>query len=440
MESKRFEESFRNAFDGAEVAPSENVWTNVELDLEKASAGKIKRNLIMFQLLAAATTAFALGIGALYYLDTQPVKSIEHIVKTEGQKANQTGSITEELPKTEEITKQNSARTNLAVSNNHGKVKRSANRTYRVGEVDDTEQVIQSNLIAKEQSTYSLDGKRVSKAELTSFLKTNRPALVLPKAEEPVMPDPEMLLLAQLKDIEKQYQQEDKKTKNSEERIWTSVGFGAGSYKPKASSGIASLNAGDTRLAGQDISGASYSASVNVGGKISNRLVVQGGISYLTQNADFTSTAAFNGNASLNEFIKMDNFKNFQTTTPYTVNSNLKFISIPVQAGYLILDRTFAIQVNGGIATDLFISNTLTPDNKDFEKVTQAAGSESPYRTVNFSGLLGTELSYRIANHYRISLNPGLRYSINSIYKSDVAAEIAPVTYDVSLRFRYIFK
>lgn len=434
MESKRFDESFKNAFDGVEVAPSESVWTNVELDLEKAAGGKIRRNLIMFQLLAAATTAFALGIGALYYLDTQPVKSNELTLKTENQKSKQTDNTTQE------ITKQNSIGTDQAGSNDDGKEKRSVYRTNRTSKSGDIEQIAQSNQISKEQSSYSLDGKKVNKAELASFVKTNRPNLVLPKEEEPVTPDPGMLLLAQLKDKEKQYQQEDKKMTNSDERIWTSVGFGAGSYKPKASSGIASLNAGDTRLSGQDISGASYSASVNVGGKISKRLIVQGGVSYLTQNADFTSTAAFNGNASLNEFVKMDNFKNFQTTTPYTVNSNLQFISIPVQAGYLILDRAFAIQVNGGVATDLFISNTLTPDNKDFEKVTQGAGSDSPYRTVNFSGLLGTELSYRIADHYRISLNPGLRYSINSIYKSDVAAEIAPVTYDVSLRFRYIFK
>ena len=439
MESKRFEESFKDAFDGAEIAPSASVWANVELDLEKAAGGKIKRSLIMFQLLAAASAVFALGIGATYYLNTQPVNSNELTIKTETQQTKEIKSGNSTDPNPNKAPAHNTENSNRVIVSDQSNIKRSVNRTERIEE-SSTERVLLLDRIGNEHGTLPLDGKKISKTELASLIETNRPRLVLPKDEEPVAPDPGMLLLAQLKDREKQYQQEDKKKDKSTEKIWTSVGFSAGSYKPKASSGVVSLNAGDTRLQGEEVSGSSYSASVNVGGKISKRFIVQGGVSYLTQNADFTSTAAINGGASLNEFVSQDNFKQFQTTTPYTVNSNLQFISIPVQAGYLILDHAFAIQVNGGVATDFFISNTLTPDNKDFEKVTQGAGSDSPYRTVNFSGLLGTELSYRIANRYRISLNPGLRYSINSIYKSEVAAEIAPVTYDVSLRFRYIFK
>jgi Outer membrane protein beta-barrel domain len=438
MESKRFEESFRNAFDGAEIAPSASVWTNVELDLEKATGGKIKRNLIMFQLLAAASTVFALGIGAMYYLNTQPVNSNALTSQTQNQKAKeeQSNSVIEKS------AEQNNPKQNQAAGSEQAHVKESSERAESIKRSNKVSQVTQSDiLLAEKQTTSAIAGKKVDKADLASLLRTNKPVLILPKADEPVAPDAGMLLLAQLKDKEKKYQEEDKKKASSNEKIWTSVGLGAGSYKPKASSGMASLTSGDRSvLGGEEVSGASYSASVNVAGKVSKRLIVQGGVSYLTQSADFTSTAVINGNASLNEFVGPSNFEKFQSTTPYTVNSNLQFISIPVQAGYLVIDRDFAIQVNGGVSTDFFIRNTLTAETGDYEKVTQSAGSDSPYRTVNFSGLLGTEFSYRIADRYRISLNPGLRYSINSIYKSDVAAEIAPVTYDVSLRFRYIFK
>ncbi len=432
MENNRFEDSLKSAFEGAEVSPSEKVWANVELDLEKASGGQLKRNLLLFQLLAAASVAFAFGIGALYYLD-QPVNQDEH-TKQALTKPSTTNSA--ELNKS--VT---GATDNNAGINNQKRTEepviQTLNNTYVVKKDNNT---IPSTTEAQTQHAWVT--YKVAKTDLSSFTRTKTPTLILPKHEDPVEPDAGMLLLARLKDEEKRYQQEDKKT-NSKENIWASVGFGAGSYKPNVQSSNTNLESGvsaGTSSSESAVTGASYSVGLNVAGKISKRFIVQGGVSYLTQNADFTSTATNHGAASLNDYVKASNFESFNFESPYTVTSSLQFVSIPVQAGYILVDRNFGVQLNGGVATDLFIRNTLTPQNDDYQKVTQSSGKDSPYRTVNFSGLLGTEFSYRVANHYRISLNPGLRYSLNSIYKEEVAAEITPVTFDVSLRFRYIFK
>jgi hypothetical protein len=88
----------------------------------------------------------------------------------------------------------------------------------------------------------------------------------------------------------------------------------------------------------------------------------------------------------------------------------------------------------------MFIQNTIDPEGETLGKTTEGRGADSPYRSLNFSGLVGTEVSYRFADRYRLSLNPGVRYPFNSIYKDEVGVESTPLTFDVGLRFRYIFK
>jgi hypothetical protein len=165
----------------------------------------------------------------------------------------------------------------------------------------------------------------------------------------------------------------------------------------------------------------------------------------MTQMSDYTSTVALTSSdlnyfkaASLNE-LRGETADSYVTTAPYTVNNSLRYISLPVQAGYLLVDRQFGIQMNAGVSTDMFLQNTIDPEGS-LERTTEGPGEDSPYRSVNFSGLVGSEISYRFANRYRLSLNPGIRYPFRSIYKDEVGVNSTPLTFDVGLRFRYIFK
>ena len=273
--------------------------------------------------------------------------------------------------------------------------------------------------------------------------------------------DPGEVLLAQRGREEMAFAAMEKKEKANDksERIWTSVGFAAGGFSA-VNSGVSTATASNSLIAGNastvpdkqaKASGVAYSFGVNIGTRLSNRWILQGGVNYRTQSSDYVATNVVGDNnfatlkaESINELDRLKSAdysanNRLAPTYPYSVNNLVQFFSVPVQAGYLVLNRKFTVQVNAGVSTDLFLQNTITPEGGSLDKTTQGSGADSPYRTLNFSGLMGTELSYRFGQRYRVALNPGLRYPLSSVYKSDIGIQSTPLTFDVGLRFRYIF-
>jgi hypothetical protein len=470
MERQKFEDAWKDAFSGSELEPSDNVWTNVELELEKEAGGKMKRRLLFFQLLAAASMVFAMGVGGIYFLN-QPgaenpdgeMLALQNPASTSEAKraskpeadSNQASSANEQSSlSSEEI---NNSKANQATLNPQTGLRDDSQRAGKNRTTDESDGMKASIALASQFSTSetgsdtpsspsSGSGQSKSYAALYSARRSDLVTFRNPKLEvkKDELNEGEKLLArleAERKMLEEKH--DDKKRKKSDEQLWTSVGFGAGTFDPNpvGSPGTnAGLAASGKPVTPDPTEGSSYSASVQVGARVANRFVILGGVSYLSQNSGYTSSTIDGDGASLSFLSESFNKRSITPTSPYKVNSNIQYLSIPVQAGYVLLDRTFAIQLNGGVSTDFFIQNTLTPENSRVEKTTQGPGSDSPFRPVNFSGLVGTELSYRIANRYRVALNPSMRYALNSIYKSNIDTEIAPVTFDVSLRFRYIFK
>ena len=266
-------------------------------------------------------------------------------------------------------------------------------------------------------------------------------------------------MMLQLADREREIREEDQApAKFNSESLWTSVGFSAGGYNAghanisqnAAASNVNFANAVafNNSVSNQTAaSGVSYSFGMLVGKRLAGRWVIQSGLNYMNNSVDYTS----------NQVVRSEDFKNFKAaslsdlrssaqaennvlqTAAHEVNSSLEYLSIPVQAGFIAVDHKVGIQFNAGVATDLFIQNTINPEGSAIETIQIERGSESLYRSTNFSGLLNTELSYRFASRYRLSLNPGLRYPFNSIFKNESGISSTPLIFDVGVRFRYIF-
>jgi hypothetical protein len=184
--------------------------------------------------------------------------------------------------------------------------------------------------------------------------------------------------------------------------------------------------------------GSSRSVGLTVGKRVARRWVILSGVNYLSQTSGYTSNSSSLGQAYLANYSSLKAASSVTYTNPYAINSVLEFLSFPVQAGYLIVDQKLGLQMNAGLSTDFLLRNTLQDPSGQVSPFSQSAGTDSPYRPINWAGLVSVELSYRLARQYRVSMVPGIRYLFNPVFKSGSADH--PYVTDIGFRFRYILR
>ncbi|MDQ2657406.1 MAG: hypothetical protein M3Y60_08280 [Bacteroidota bacterium] len=506
MEREKFEESWKKAFEGAEVSPSRKVWTNIELDLEKARGGELKRRLMFYQMLAAASVVFALAVSGIGYYSYNAGRASEDLLALEAGRAKEAAPD----QSTPEVSAEQITSANQEPSANLEVPRNSEASTRAVTGAEDASQA--DNIATVETNPYDATPSRTDPSQVPGTLSSELVSLVQRDQRDQIVAasahpatraaypdalpsqiedrrlaplyepseirlnfnehqdaqvDPVVAMMAKLEQREREMQSEEEKKKERDsesEKLWTSIGFAAGAFNtvqasapgPSFSNGSAfAMAANAAPIVDQETkaTGYSYTMGINIGTRIAERWVLQGGVNYLTNSSEYMANNVIMEPAgkfaehryravSTNDLINSDEHdlnNKLVYTAPYSVNNSMRYLSIPLQAGYLLVDKTFGLQLNAGVATDLFLQNTVQGEGDQLAKTSQPLGSDSPYRTVNLSGLLGTEFSYRFGPHYRVSLNPGIRYPFNTIYKSELGVDSTPLTFDVGLRFRYIF-
>jgi len=454
-EKGKFEDAWQKAFSNAENAPSEDVWAGVEQSLNKVETIAMKRKVVFYQRLAAASILFALLLGGLstYYISNL----------TTGQEMN--------------LTQENSTRLSDGndPNNNVASVPSSAEGYQKNLSEDDSKIESEGGSLWKENASDKPTGfiasffnqpddrRAIIKDSATrQDYKMLRVARNYPSLLS-MIPEPSVELKGRMNEVTIVRKlpampssfMNSKSKKHTGENLWASLGASTGNYSPSSdfnssATSVYYQNSG-TLTGAQSVysttasKGSVFSVGMNLGKRISKKWLVQGGVSYLNQAIGYTSNFAVvdANNTALASVAEYADAKSFSSvialSAPYQINSVNEFISVPVQAGYLLIDRKLGLQLNSGVSSDIFMQNTLTDKSGQLASNSSGAGDASPYRTISWSGLMGTELSYKIATQYRISIAPGLRYSLNSVLKSQ-AAPVNPLVWDVGFRFRYIFK
>ncbi|HMJ68685.1 MAG TPA: outer membrane beta-barrel protein [Cyclobacteriaceae bacterium] len=450
-ESQKFEDNWKSAFDGAEMTPPDKVWNSIELDLAGQESATMKKRVVFYQRLAAATVLFALltGIYAFYIKTDNKQLAVKKNVQGNEVKSEAPGSVTNKEASSSVTTKE------TASPESHKPQKEVINQSNNVGQ--------QAPFVPEVLSKEDLPQGALPIIALTEIPKEEAPHEALsPKEEETKKEEvtsPILQTAPLVASLEPQEETEKtEKKKNSGGNTWLALGAAAGNYSPNSGASsnpqaqsqsksfgaptYANLDAASTTDNKTKV-GTSYSVGMAVGKKF-GRFVVQSGFNFNKQQVDYTSsydsrTTMNIAKASVSDYTtsQAENVS-LTPTAAYTVNSSMEILSIPILAGYMIIDRKLGWQMNAGVSSDFFLRNTLVDKTGQRERFTQTAGDASPYRSVNWSGLVNTEVSYKVGDHYRVSFVPGVRYSFNPLLK-DPGNSGKPIILDVGFRFKYLF-
>ncbi len=194
--------------------------------------------------------------------------------------------------------------------------------------------------------------------------------------------------------------------------------------------------------------GVSYSLGLNFGMRLNKKWVLQSGVQYAYKSASTNSTTYLRNN--YDERIKPAltnatntealNFSNASFTQEYDLLNSFEFATIPVKAGYLLVDRKVGLMLTAGVGADIFLSNTLSENNDRLDDVRMTSGSESPFRDVNFNGLVGAELFYKISRQYHLTLEPNYSIALSPITKSQSDFRSHPQTFGITAGLKYYWK
>jgi|GEM_PF-505836 len=524
-EKNNFENSWKDAFEGAEVSPSESVWTDIEQKLDHSA---MKKRVIFYQRLAAACVLFALVTGSFgfYYWNENnkqlangaQIKNnwsdeLKHNVsdsaqqnrdneltvlnKSDGKKNDEVSKVSSEKgkPNQKQIVESTISKieneSQSAISNANKKQSLSERKnnssdktlTAKTQQAQQGESISQPTIVADKSLLVTRQEKNIpsnhfnqslnnddvdeksSLSQKEKFSSNENQNLISQSSQEKEstnrkfftadlsIPEPGLLPIDSVKSelvyvelahklpvVSAAFLDIDKIQKPEYEKVWVALAASTGNYAANSSGSSyyapSTLSGSYSATAANTSKGSTYAVGVLGGVRLANRWVLQSGLQYINQSSGYTSTI---NATSLYAVANSAQYSLSATPiSPYKIISTNEFISLPVQAGYLLLNGKLGVQINSGVASNFFVRNTLSDPSGQRKSYSQGPGENSAYRSVNFTGLLGSELSYRFRKNYRLSFVPGIGYSLSSIMKNQTVNN--PLSWDVGLRFRYIFR
>lgn len=255
-------------------------------------------------------------------------------------------------------------------------------------------------------------------------------------------------------------------------RFWAGVGVGSSSFDPNyqlnqpndvvsaVMRSEANFVSTSPQPAGQETSfsdriteGVNYHFGMNMGMMLGNRLSLEGGFNYAeAQLASHTDLIVENkifakSVAATSEMVSVQQVSQMTSTqevieyerTDITLDNTFQFASIPLIAGYQIIDRKIQVKLNAGFITNFYMGNTLTDPSEQVASLQLFPGANSPYRTVSFSGVTGISVGYNLFNSFDLTIEPNFSQALQSLTREESNFNATPNGFGVLAGLRYRF-
>jgi hypothetical protein len=432
-----FEQEWREALDQASVTPPATVWNNVDRGLAYAEISVYKSKQLYYKWAVAAVVLIAVSLSAFQYLYFQDLLSDQtaRVIDVNAPDDLVSEKLNLIIPNRSN-TKLNIGKSNAVNLQSKSEEKNTAALT--IGEVSNIFELLLVDNLAIESSNIQAN---LNGPELRSI---------------PVYTS--NLLM---------------KKKDESERYWAGVDMGSASFNPNFQSDGNSLlsnslsaNSGAFSLADNEVidtqspsvlegmtAGETVSLGVNFGIHLAKRWSLESGVQYARSGATTQTNVVIQSSRiqevlpatsqakALNQFSSVVASESVIEYDYRDVNlrNEFQFTSIPVTAGYKLIEGKLQVELNAGLITNFYMGNRLTSDDSKIAEVTIGPGDQSPYRGVSFSGLAGLQVGYRVMKRFDLLIQPNYRQGINDLTKDGTNFSTTPSGFGLLTGLRYNF-
>ena len=117
------------------------------------------------------------------------------------------------------------------------------------------------------------------------------------------------------------------------------------------------------------------------------------------------------------------------------VSQQLKYLEIPIQATYKLIDKKLSVGVTGGISSNFLVGNSATVTENG---IALSRGNTDNIRNVLYSGSAGLEFGYDLGNKLILTVEPRIKQFMNSVSVNDMV-NIKPMQLGIFTGIAYTF-